>query len=77
MHFGFSYILYIKSLKVLKSHKHFTSDSSYLSVDQRDADPVIVKQEAALGSVVVELLQTQCRFKICSRCMGCVCDVGL
>lgn len=29
----------------------------YLSVDQWDADPIIVKQQAALCSVVIQLLQ--------------------
>lgn len=32
---------------------------SYLSVDQRDADPVIVEEQAALGSVIIQLLQRQ------------------
>lgn len=31
----------------------------YLGVDERDADPVIVKQHAALGSVLVQLLVEQ------------------
>lgn len=28
----------------------------YLSVDQRDTDPVVVEQQTALGSVVIEFL---------------------
>lgn len=32
---------------------------SYLSVDEGDADPVIVKQHAALGTVFVQLLVEQ------------------
>lgn len=35
------------------------STDEYLCVDQRDADPVVVEQQATLASVVVQLLQTQ------------------
>lgn len=46
----------------LKQTNHCHYSCLHLSVDQRDAYPIIVEQEAALGSVIIQFLHLQRQF---------------